>query len=227
MNKTNLILFDIDGTLLSVDHQHMRTMIASLLESMNINTTDHQKVPFAGRTDRAIFSDLMGSQATDESLFGKVKSAYLSMLTDSLNPDWITIHNGVQESIEWCISNGIPYGLLTGNFEQAAYTKLSKAGLDRYFDFGAFGCDHTDRNVLPGVALQKARNRFDRPFQAREMIIIGDTPNDIACARYAGAVSIAVTTGPFPAAALREHKPNMLIESLENPGDWLDAATRL
>jgi phosphoglycolate phosphatase len=226
MTKPNLILFDIDGTLLSVNHQHMRSMIATLFERMNLTVNHHQKVPFAGRTDRAIFSDLLGDRSGDESLFGEIKSGYLSMLSSELKSEWITTHDGVRESIEWCISNGLAYGLLTGNFEQAAYTKLSKAGLDHYFDFGAFGCDYTDRNVLPGIALEKARNRYDRPFEASKMIIVGDTPNDIACARYAGAVSVAVTTGPYSAKNLQDYGPNLLIESMENPGEWLHAAIR-
>jgi phosphoglycolate phosphatase len=226
MKKNNLILFDIDGTLLSVNHQQMRSMIASLFRNMELMLTDHTSVPFAGRTDRAIFSDLLGDRATDHTLFGKVKDSYLSMLTHALDPEWITIHKGVRESIEWCITNQIPYGLLTGNFEQAAFTKLNKAGLDHYFDFGAFGCDHTDRNVLPGVALDKARTKFEHPFQASKMIIIGDTPNDVACARYAGAISVAVTTGPYSFQDLKRYEPDFLIDSLENPGAWLDEATR-
>lgn len=219
--QDKLILFDIDGTLLSVDHQRMRTLIHGLLERLELVEVEHHRIPFAGRTDRAIFSDLMGSSATDLARFEEVRQAYLKELDENLHPSWVQVHDGVEETIQWCTENSIPYGLLTGNFEQAAFMKLRQAGLDAHFHFGAFGCEHTDRNALPAIAHKKAEFSYNRTFSQKDIIIIGDTPNDVLCARHYQARSVAVTTGPYSAEQLKESNPDHVISTMENPHSWL------
>ncbi|MCH8494726.1 MAG: HAD family hydrolase [Balneolales bacterium] len=221
MTKNKLILFDIDGTLLSVESRNMRLLIAKLFDELNINETEHESVSFAGRTDKAIFSDLLGKKATASGLFDEVKQRYIDLLDEQMQEAWIEVHEGAREAIEWCIERQLPYGLLTGNFEQAAYIKLRKAGLDSYFQFGAFGCDQADRNQLPGIAHRKAEHHFERHFQPEDLIIIGDTPNDIGCAQYYGARSIGITTGPYTETSLRSHNPDTVISSLKEPNSWL------
>lgn len=215
-----LVLFDIDGTLLSVDHRRMRSMISELLTKLDLAGIDHSAIPFAGRTDRAIFSDLMGPAALDRNLFNEVQNRYVKELEQSVQPDWVEVHTGAEETIAWCTSQNIAYGLLTGNFEDAAYIKLKKANLDHHFEFGAFGCEHSDRNALPEIAHRKAEIHFGRSFRAEDIIIIGDTPNDVACARHYQTRCIAVTTGPFSESELNSHKPDLILSSLENPHNW-------
>ena len=72
--------------------------------------------------------------------------------------------------------------LLTGNFESAARLKLACKKLDHYFDFaiGAFGSDHHDRNRLVAIALEKARRVYGLSFEPQQVVVIGDTPLDIA-----------------------------------------------
>ncbi|KPP99156.1 MAG: putative phosphatase [Bacteroidetes bacterium HLUCCA01] len=220
--QDKLILFDIDGTLLSVDHLRMRTLIHGLLERLELIDVEHHRIPFAGRTDRAIFSDLMGSAAANPARFEEVRQAYLAELNEHLHPSWVEVHDGVEETIQWCNEQHIPYGLLTGNFEQAAFIKLRLAGLDAHFRFGAFGCDHTDRNALPAIAHKKAEFSYNRTFTQKDIIIIGDTPNDVLCAQHYQARSVAVTTGPYSADQLRESNPDYVITSMQNPHNWLN-----
>lgn len=216
-----LILFDIDGTLLSVDHKRMRSMIAGLLTELNLVEIDHSGIPFAGRTDKAIFSDLMGSAAADTKRFAEVQSRYIKALDESVQTDWVDVHTGARETIAWCTSQNVAYGLLTGNFEEAAYIKLKKAGLNQHFEFGAFGCEHADRNALPEIAHHKAEKHFGRSFRPEDIIIIGDTPNDVACAHHYQARCVAVTTGPYSETELHPHQPDLILNSLENPHNWL------
>ena len=118
--QDKLILFDIDGTLLSVDHLRMRTLIHGLLERLELIDVEHHRIPFAGRTDRAIFSDLMGSAAANPARFEEVRQAYLAELNEHLHPSWVEVHDGVEKTT----FNGVPQQQhpvtdvsSTGNFE--------------------------------------------------------------------------------------------------------------
>lgn len=87
-------------------------------------------------------------------------------------------------------------GLLTGNIEPAAYLKMELVGLSEYFDVpGAFGDESHDRRDLPALAADRIRKHLDFDFAPHQFIVIGDTPNDIACAKHFGAKSLAVGTG--------------------------------
>lgn len=199
----------------------MRSMIAALLQELDLNEVDHTGISFAGRTDKAIFSDLMGSAAQHTTRFEEVKHRYITELSRAVQPDWVEVHAGVNETIAWCTEQQIPFGLLTGNFEDAAFTKLRHADLHHHFSFGAFGCEHADRNALPAIAHQKAEAAFNRTFSQEDIIIIGDTPNDVACARHYKAQCIAVTTGPFSENELNQHRPDLILHSMEKPEKWL------
>lgn len=200
----------------------MRKMIAALLEDMKLTEIDHTGISFAGRTDKAIFSDLMGSAAFDAVRFEQVKSRYIRELELAVQPDWVETHAGAHETIAWCQQQNIPFGLLTGNFEAAAFTKLRHADLHHHFSFGAFGCEHADRNELPAIAHKKAEAQFSRTFAPEDIIIIGDTPNDVACARHYNSRCIAVTTGPYSQDELHTYGPDLILNTMEHPQNWLN-----
>jgi phosphoglycolate phosphatase-like HAD superfamily hydrolase len=93
-------------------------------------------------------------------------------------------------------------------------------GLAAYFPFGAYGCDHADRNRLGPIALERAAAHAGRNFTAAETLVIGDTPKDIACAHAIGARCLAVATGQFSAAQLAAHGANQVVETLGQPIHW-------
>jgi phosphoglycolate phosphatase-like HAD superfamily hydrolase len=84
-----------------------------------------------------------------------------------------------------------------------------------YFSFGAYGCDHADRNLLGPIALQRAEKHTGKSFSAGETWIIGDTPKDIACAKAIGARCLAVATGSFSMSQLQSHGADIVVSSLE------------
>lgn len=114
--------------------------------------------------------------------------------------------------------------LLTGNLPFAARFKLKFVGLEKFFDFSisAFG-DLSHRRVdLPAVAAQNAAAKFGYEFAPSQFIVIGDTPNDIACARHFGAKSVAVATGRnHPAETLLPHEPDYLLNNLTDTTEVL------
>ena len=112
-------------------------------------------------------------------------------------------------------------GLLTGNIAGGAAAKMRHFGLAGHFPFGAYGCDHADRNRLGPIALERAAAHTGRTFTAAETWVIGDTPKDIACAHAIGARCLAVATGQFSAEALEAHGADQVVRSLEQALPWL------
>jgi phosphoglycolate phosphatase-like HAD superfamily hydrolase len=148
------------------------------------------------------------------------RDAYLDGLhanRDILAAD-LDVLPGVVETIERLHELGVAQSLLTGNYEPAARLKVSAAGLDRRLDFelGAFGSDNRDRLCLVPVALEKARRQIDPTMTAEQIVVIGDSPRDIACARAGGARAVAVATGPHPVAELATFHPDALLECLSD-----------
>jgi phosphoglycolate phosphatase-like HAD superfamily hydrolase len=107
-------------------------------------------------------------------------------------------------------------GLLTGNIARGAWTKISSFGLEGFFEFGAFGDDHHDRNELGPVALNRAETHSGRRFDPAETFIIGDTPKDIRCARACGAWAVAVATGHSASEQLMAHEPDHFFDDFND-----------
>jgi phosphoglycolate phosphatase len=106
--------------------------------------------------------------------------------------------------------------LLTGNIEPAAQLKVELTGLDEFFPLpGAFGNESFDRRDLPAIAAKRINEHLGAELRPKQFIVIGDTPNDIACARHFGARVLAVATGRVHSADdLVTHKPDALIPDL-------------
>ena len=197
-----LLLFDIDGTLLSgATGAHSRALDGAIREVHGVNTDDlRSKIGPAGRTDgeiaRLILLDLGVSARRIDDRADAVREACCRIYSEICPPD-LSDHvvPGIADLVSWLAGrDGVALGLLTGNFEPVARLKLKRAGIGRWFapGFGAFGSDSEDRAALPAIA----RRRAGRVARNRT-IVIGDTPRDIACARADGVRCVAVTTGQY------------------------------
>ena len=105
-------------------------------------------------------------------------------------------------------------GLVTGNIEEGARIKLLPTGLWPSFRVGAYGSDHMDRRHLPSLAARRAHALVGREFPPGDLVVIGDTPHDVDCARACGAVAVAVATGQYPRQALLADRPDHFFEDL-------------
>ncbi len=215
-------LFDIDGTLLKVKRKVNRQVIQRILERFGIDHIDVAHLDFAGKTDRDIFSALLvqPDEQPDEDLFHQVKQIYLQELERNLRVEDIHIYTGVHQSLEYLRKQAAWTGLLTGNFARAAKIKLATIGLLEPFRFGAFGDDHHDRNELPPNAFEELVRHSGVDFRPSDLVIIGDTPRDIACARSFGSVAVAVATGTYSYEELNDCRPDAVLRSLEEFPDW-------
>ncbi len=208
-----LLLFDIDGTLVSGATEAHAEALHEALRAVHGVDARRVRMPIApaGRTDPEIARALLlgagvGADQIDEradAVRVRCCEAYARLCPDDLSA---TVLAGVPDLLAWLSDrSGVKLGLLTGNFEAVARLKLRRAGLGRYFAAGqgAFGSDSEDRTMLPAIARRRAGRRGS-PHPRAETVVIGDTPRDIACARADGVRCVAVATGPFEAAQLRE-----------------------
>ena len=216
-----LILFDIDGTLLSAAGAAGPPFRAALEEVFGTSGPSHG-YSFAGRTDPQIARELLElagvSAAHVDSSLERVWELYLAGLERSLLDTRVRVLPGVHALLDRLQDEtGGILGLLTGNLREGARLKLEAAGIgfDR-FAIGAFGSDHADRPELPAVAIRRAEDRFGHRFRGKSVVIIGDTPRDIACGEHLGVRTIAVATGSYPAEELESCGPDHLFETLED-----------
>jgi phosphoglycolate phosphatase-like HAD superfamily hydrolase len=122
--------------------------------------------------------------------------------------------NALLEAIE--ADDRLAQGLVTGNMEGGARRKLEAAGLAGRFGFGAYGSDSECREDLPPLARDRAQRRYARLFNMETSVVVGDTPEDIRCARANGARALAVSTGRHSLEELREHGPDAVFENLSD-----------
>lgn len=220
-----LVLFDIDGTLLKVGNMNRRVLADALIEVYGIegSTGSHD---FSGKMDSSIIYEVLSSagleyaEITDK--FDKAKEAYIALFRKRARREDITLLEGVRELID-ALSNrsDILLGLLTGNFEGSGRHKLKLPELDHYFAFGAFADDALDRNKLPRIALERAREITGKNYCPAQTVIIGDTEHDICCAQALGARSIAVATGNFTMEELARHNPGTLFRNFTETNEVL------
>lgn len=219
-----LCLFDIDGTLVDTRGAGMAAIVATCRDVFG---GDGPPLDLAGATDLGLLATLCGhyqQDAADPALADHFFETYHSHLDRNLNaPEYPgTLIDGADRLVDALASRGdTALGLLTGNTARGANLKVRRHGLDHHFPFGAYGCDHADRNRLGPIALDRAARHHGRKFEAAATWIIGDTPRDIACAKAIGARCIAVATGSFTAAQLAKHDPDIVCESLAEAVDRL------
>lgn len=212
-----LYLFDIDGTLVDTAGAGLAAIVEANRE---IFGGDGPPLDLAGATDLGVIAHIhlhFGVEATPASM-DRFWESYLVRLRTNLASGIYPgrIFDGVSEILaELSAREGTSMGLLTGNTAHGAAAKMEHFGLASHFAFGAYGCDHADRNRLGPVALERAAAHTGRTFTAGETWIIGDTPKDIACAHAIGARCLAVATGRFTTDELKAHGADKVVETLE------------
>jgi len=224
-----LILFDIDGTLLQTDGTGRKSMEAALTSVYGASGDPAYR--YDGKTDRQIAREQMRhagiDNATIDARMNDLLDAYLGNLGEALarDPASAQLCEGVHallDAVEG--STDVVMGLLTGNVRDGAAHKLHAVGLDIVrFRINAFGSDHEHRPELPRVAQRRAQETLGLDLPGDRIVIIGDTPADIACGRPIGARAIGVATGRYAVEELAAHAPHAVFADLSDTERVLEA----
>ncbi|MES2568584.1 MAG: HAD hydrolase-like protein [Verrucomicrobiota bacterium] len=221
--KARLLLFDIDGTLITSGGAGELALRAGLRERFGIDD-DLDGIEIAGRTDSGIARKVLekhGIAQTAENLTAFLDS-YLHHLALLLPRSPGRVLPGILPLLETLKARtDVVLGLLTGNLSRGAELKLGHYGIWHYFEFGAFADDHHDRNALGRFACERATHRHGCLFAPESVYVLGDTPHDIACARAINARAIAVATGSFSQSQLMACAPDWVFEDLSDLGGVL------
>lgn len=223
-----LVLFDIDGTILATKGAG-RQAIKRALKDVFGAAGPVDAWPLGGKTDPLICYELMAevglSRAEVDAKLDEAIARYLHYLEAELESKATSrLMPGIVPLLESLARDErVTLGLLTGNVKTGARLKLGRHGLMGYFRLGAYGCDHFERCELPAVAVERARALTGRHFLGKEVVIIGDTPADVACGRELGVRAIAVATGSFSREDLQACGPDFAFETLEGTDSVLDA----
>ncbi len=221
-----LVLFDIDGTLVLTGAAGLRAMNRAC-EAVLGHTDALDGIAVAGRTDRIILSEVVArmGRALDEPLLSTLRDRYVAHLRQEIEHPGRGIKGimpGIRPLLDALLQrDDVFLGLLTGNFEAGARIKLEYFDLWRYFRCGAYGDDAADRNALVPFALDRARGCGLPPLAPEHIVVIGDTPHDVACARAVGAIPVAVATGSFTVEQLRATGADMVFADLSDTADVL------
>lgn len=225
--NNKLLLFDIDGTLLS-GRGIPKKVFLEIMRKRFPHFTNGEHLQFSGMTDIQIVTNLFKMNGYDGEIDPELIDEILAEFTTNLaknmnvkNPPKIL--SGVFELLDRCMLLPNCYlGLVTGNTMTGAQIKLRAGGLYHYFAVGAFGNDHADRNLLPPVAVERAGQYYDKTFEKENIWIIGDSIYDIRCAKVNDLKCLAVYSGITKRGELQAEKPHYIFKNLQNTNHILE-----
>ncbi len=199
-----LILFDIDGTLLVSAHAGRRAL-RSAFEAEYGDLSFFETVRFDGKTDPQIVAELHHAAGCPERVTSattaRMIERYVTHLAQIVAEDGAGVRPcpGILPLLDALDArDDVVVGLLTGNVVPGARIKLTAAGIDvDRFALGAYGSDSGHRPDLPAIAAERAAPLFGRVPVGAEVVIVGDTPADVACGVGISARAIAVATGSY------------------------------
>ncbi|MBK6407853.1 MAG: HAD family hydrolase [Holophagales bacterium] len=207
MSSPRLVLFDIDGTLLSSGRRGLDSFSEALRLTFGTDG-DVASYRFEGKLDPIIVLELMQQAGIPDDVIARRRPAalslYLDLLEAALSAEPPALKPGVADLVaRVSASPSVVPALLTGNVQRGARIKLTAAGLWDSFHFGVFGDEAPRRVDLGPIALARALERTGRTFSPAETVVVGDARADVECGRAIGARVVAVATGRTTPEELR------------------------
>lgn len=214
---TQAVLFDIDGTLLDTGGASDRAWKRAFKELQGVDV-DVPAVTGKGVPDpevgRVVFKAAIGREPTNEEADALMRRRLDHLPEEVENSPGFVVMPGVVELLDKLIDDGILLGLTTGNVEEAAHIKLARANLNRYFSFGGYGSDSSDRVELTKAALKRGELVSGDTLDPARCFSCGDTPRDVEAGHGAGIRVVGVATGEYTTEELVEAGADAVIHSL-------------
>lgn len=222
--RPTVLLFDIDGTLISTGGVGRRAIERAF--EQRYGRAEALSFSFGGMTDRAIVRDALASVRPEldgaalEAEIDAVLASYLIALEEeSRRATGFRVHSGVHEALDRARERArCAIGLGTGNVKRGAQIKLERVGLFESFRFGGFGCDHVLRSELLRIGARRGAEQLGVAPEQCRVVVIGDTVKDVQAAHAIGAECIAVATGASSVEALRGEAPRLVCADLTERG---------
>jgi phosphoglycolate phosphatase len=215
--RTEAILFDIDGTLISTGGASDRAWKRAFKELHDVDV-DVPAVTGKGVPDpevgRLVFKAALGREPTDEEAEALMRRRLDHLPEEVGSSPGFVVQEGVVELLNKLIDDGVMLGLATGNVEEAAHIKLSRANLNRFFSFGGYGSDSPDRTELTKKALERGELVSGRALDREHCFSCGDTPRDVEAGHGAGIRVVGVATGEYTVEELLEAGADAAVKSL-------------
>jgi len=218
MDQIEAILFDIDGTLLVTGGAGAVAWQRAFREMHGVDA-DIDEHTHAGMTDPEIaaivFREVIGREGTAAERAEAI-AGYLSHLQDAVEEsEGYRVMPGIEELLPRLAGEGVLLGIVTGNIEVAAHIKLARGDLNRYFAFGGYGSDSSDRTELTKKAVERGARVSGKPLNPDRTIAVGDTPRDVKAGHGAGIKVVGVATGSYSVEELAESGADWVLETVE------------
>jgi phosphoglycolate phosphatase len=215
----NLVLFDIDGTLVRKSGPHHReALIEAVRRTTGLETTT-DNVPVVGMLDGDILTKMLSNAGASRTMINKNMPSMMEhaqRIYTRRCPDLRKkVCPGARMLLYRLHRRGVPTGLVTGNLTSIGWKKMESAGLRQYLRFGAFAEMANDRAGLVRIAVRHAKKQGWIDSKSR-ISLIGDHPNDIKAAKANGVRSISVATGLVGEEELAQHSPDVLVPDLRS-----------
>ena len=218
--RPTVLLFDVDGTLVTTCGAGRRAVERAF--ELRHGTKAALPLSFGGMTDKAIVRNgllALGRPFADEAALDAEMEAtlafYLEVLADEVAHTRIRIHEGMERAMDMAEARPeVALGLGTGNMRKGAAIKLGRVGIYHRFTFGGFGDDSIDRPTLLMAGARRGAAKLGAAIEDCRIVVIGDTPKDVASAKAIGADSVAVATGMHDVAELRSCEPTAVFANL-------------
>jgi len=225
-----LIFFDIDATMIVSGGAGIKAMVDAGAELYGPGFTA-AGIPVAGRLDPLIMAEMLvlNGQDPTAAALARMREVYRGHLERRLNAGEGRALPGVLPLLDHLAGVEVALGVLTGNFEETGSMKLRACGIDpERFGIRVWGDDSPhvppSRDHLPGVGLERYRERYRRAVDPRHVTVVGDTPHDVACARAHGCRALGVATGQFSCDQLMDAGADRAVSNLAQTDDvaaWL------
>lgn len=217
-DATRILLFDIDGTLVSTGGAGAVAWRKAFEELHGI-PADIGEFTDAGMTDPDVgaktFQAVMDREPTPRELAQLIQRRLEHLPEAVAESEGYKVLPGVPERLRQLSRDGHLLGLITGNGDGAAHVKLARGDLNRWFTFGAYATAGVDRAGIVRRAVERGEAMLGQDVPNSDIYVIGDTPLDIQAAHAVDCTAIGVATGHFDAAALREVGADHVLETLE------------
>lgn len=220
--RPTVLLFDIDGTLVTTGGVGRRALERAF-EHRYGRLDACATFRLDGMTDRAIIRQgltAIGVEATEAAIDALIPT-YLEILQVEVATADLSryrAHPGMAQAVSEAKARGFAVGLGTGNLKEGARIKLERVDLYAPFGFGGFGCDSENRTELIRTGARRGAEALGLSLEQCRVVVIGDTPKDVAAAQGIGAESVGVGTGSFSPTQLLEHGATFAFDHLAAPG---------